>query len=627
MSKTVALIGNPNCGKTTLFNTITGTYQKTGNWAGVTVEKKEGRYKKDKEIKVIDLPGIYSFNAISDDEEVVVSYLRKTPPDLLINVVDGTNLARNLYLTCLISTLNIPTIIAVNFSDELQKNDIYLNAKNLANLFGVYVVEVSALKNKNVDKLMALAKLENNPVNSINKDYYQFIDDNLPNVIEKKQTKTQRFTKKADAILLNKYCCIPIFFAVVTLIYFFSVSIGGRLGEVIENTFISFAEKTEYLLSVVGAPDWLNSLLCRAVISGLGAVLGFLPQILVLFTLLTLLEECGYASRMAFILDSILRKAGLSGKSFLPLMVSSGCTVTGLMATKTIDSSSEKRTTVFLSPFIPCGAKMAVFGWLSQQLFDGNPFIASSLYFLSIIVIIVVGMILKKFPKFSEEKQNFILEIPPLRPPSLKDVLAVLLEKVKDFLLKAGTIVFVISIILWALKSFGVNGYTEDVSQSFLFIIGNGVKYVFYPLGFGTWEASVSILSGFLAKESVVETMCFISADPQSIFSNGFSAYAFMAFIMLSPPCIASIVGAKNQLMSKKLLFYMLLMEIIVAYLVALFINVVGHIITGQYYLIFAIIIGIILLEWFKTALKGFVSPCNSCRNNSCNRKKFNCKG
>lgn len=627
MNKKIALIGNPNCGKTTLFNAITGTYQRVGNWAGVTVDKKQGEYKKDRDVSIIDLPGIYSLNPISADEKVVIDYLNESPPDLLINVLDATNLERNLYLTCKLSQLDIPTVIAVNFSDQLDKNQIQFNVKYLSNLLGVPVILVSALKNTNIDKLMNTAKVERKKIKKIDVELYEFISNNLDKIIQNKKTKAQKITEKADRILMSKVLGYPIFFCIILLVYFLSISIGGRLGGKIEDAFNLFGKITSNSLLKINAPNWLKSMLVNTVIQGTGTILGFLPQVLILFTLLAILEQTGYVSRIAFLLDSLLRKAGLSGKSFLPLMVSNGCTVTGLLATKIVEETPEKRVTIFVAPFMPCGAKMAVFGWLSYELFDGNPLVSTSLYFLSILTIVVVGAILKRFTPFSSDNNNFILEIPTLRLPAIKDVFAVLRQKTKEFLLKAGTVLFVLSIGLWGLKSFGIHGYTENVEQSFLYIIGNALKYLFYPLGFGSWESSVSILSGILAKESVVETLTYVSVDVRALFNNGFSAYAFMVFIAFSPPCIASLSQAKESLNNRRLFCLMLLMEIVIAYLLALFINVIGHIIIGKYYLIFVIFIGIILLVWLQMALKGISNPCkicdgiNNCHKIKCGRK------
>lgn len=636
MSITVALIGNPNCGKTTLFNLLTGTYQKTGNWTGVTTEKKSGVYRKDKRVNVVDLPGLYSLNAKSDDERAVLAYLKETPPDVIVNVVDGTNLERNLYLTCELSELNIPTVIAVNMYDDLNKNGIKLNSEKLAAVFGVDAVPVSALKNLNVDKLMSVAAstkkrltapdLKKEKGNTKSEKRYAFIERHVNGIIKKKQTRAEKFTQKADDVLTHRVFGIPIFFCVITLVYFLSMKIGGAVGEVISELFSSLADITDVFLKSYAVPEWLISLVCNAIIKSTGTVVSFLPQILVLFALMAIIEESGYASRVAFIMDRFFRSFGLSGKSLIPMIVSCGCTVSGLMATRTIENKSERRMTIFLAPFMPCGAKTAVFGWFSYSFFNGSAIVAASMYFLGIICTAVFGKILKRFKAFSSNDGAFILEMPTLRLPSLKDVFFVLWEKIKDFTGKAGMIVFIVSVALWILQNFGFAGYVYgNVEKSFLFATGNALKFFFYPLGFGNWQASVSVLTGILAKEAVVETMRFVSADPASLFYNSFSVYAFMAFVLLSPPCAASIAAAKQELKSGKWLFFMLGFQLIAAYSVALAINLTGILFERNFGLILsAIIVIIIALMTFIFIKAVRKDGCGSCT--ACNRGRNRCQ-
>ena len=442
MNDVIALIGNPNSGKTTLFNALTGTYQKTGNWTGVTTEKKLGTYKKDKRVKIVDLPGLYSLSAHGDDEKAVINYLKNTPPKVIINIVDGTNLERNLYLTTELVELRVPMVIAVNMIDDLQKNGIKLNTEKLSALFGVPVIPVSALKNNNVDELINVAikksvlpkklKLFVQGENKAEKSY-EFIEKNIGEIIQKRQTKSEKFTLKADSILTHKIWGFPIFFLVITLIYFLSMKIGGAIGNVISGAFSIFAENTAKTLIFRGAPEWLIGLVVDAIIKGIGTVSSFLPQILVLFMLLAIIEQSGYASRIAFILDKFFRSFGLSGKSLIPMIVSCGCTVTGIMSARTIENKSEKRMTIFLAPFMPCGAKTAVFGWMAYVFFNGNALIASSMYFLGILSVALFGRMLKKFKSFKENSGEFILEMPTFRTPSLKDIALSLWEKIKDF--------------------------------------------------------------------------------------------------------------------------------------------------------------------------------------------------
>lgn len=607
MNDVIALIGNANCGKTTLFNTLTGMYQKTGNWAGVTVEKKEGVYKKDKRIKIFDLPGLYSLNAQGEDEKAVLQYLSNSPPKAIINVVDGTNLERNLFLSIQLTNLNIPMVIALNMYDDLKKNGITVDTEKLSKLFGIPVLPVSALKNINVDKLISVAKenAKKPKIQGINdnkkfgdQEYiYSFIEKNINGIIKTKQTKSQKYTLIADDILTHKIFGLPIFFCVITLIYFLSMKIGGFVGGYISDIFYNLSDRTNVLFTQNGMTAWLTDLICNAVIKGLGTVLSFLPSILILFALLAIIEESGYASRIAFILDRFFRAFGLSGKSIIPMILSCGCTVSGLMSTRTIENKSEKRMTVFLSPFMPCGAKTAVFGWISYAFFRGNALVASSMYFLGIFCAGVFGRILKRFKAFSQNSNSFVLEMPTMRIPSLKDIMFTLWEKVKDFTVKAGLIVFVVTVGLWVLKNFGFSGYTNNnPEKSFLYIIGNAIKYLFYPLGFGNWQASVAMLSSLLAKEAVVESLEFVSIDIHALFDNGFSVYAFMAFLLLSPPCSASIVTAKRELGSNKWLCGMLLFQFISAYIVALIINGIGFLVNTQSGLILSVILGIITL-------------------------------
>ena len=633
MNGVIALIGNPNSGKTTLFNALTGTYQKTGNWTGVTTEKKLGTYKKDKRVKIVDLPGLYSLSAHGDDEKAVINYLKNTPPKVIINIVDGTNLERNLYLTTELVELRVPMVIAVNMIDDLQKNGIKLNTEKLSALFGVPVIPVSALKNNNVDELINVAiknsvlpkklKLLVQGENKAEKSY-EFIEKNIGETIQKRQTKSEKFTLKADSILTHKIWGFPIFFLVITLIYFLSMKIGGAIGNVISGAFSIFAENTAKTLIFRGAPEWLIGLVVDAIIKGIGTVSSFLPQILVLFMLLAIIEQSGYASRIAFILDKFFRSFGLSGKSLIPMIVSCGCTVTGIMSARTIENKSEKRMTIFLAPFMPCGAKTAVFGWMAYVFFNGNALIASSMYFLGILSVALFGRMLKKFKSFKENSGEFILEMPTFRTPSLKDIALSLWEKIKDFTIKAGAIVFLVTVGLWLLKNVGFKGYTYgNVENSFLYLLGNALKFIFYPLGFGNWQATVAVLSSLLAKEAVVESLNMVSLDPQTLFYNGYSVYAFMAFILLSPPCSASIATAKRELNSIKWLLFMIAFQFVSAYLVAFVINGVGFLLSSSngllltaFVVIIIVSITVLAIIKLKNAKCAGCSACN--KGNKC---------
>ena len=603
----IALIGNPNCGKTTLFNSLTNTYQKTGNWTGVTVEAKRANYKYDQSIEIVDLPGIYSLDANSLDEKAVIKYLKETPPDVIINVLDGTNLERNLYLTCELSSLNIKTVIAVNMCDQLEKNNIKLDVQNFSRIFDAIIVPISAQKGTNVDKLIntildnkqALKPLKTPLIakNLSSKARYSFIEDVISKIISKTDTKSMLLTQKIDSVIMHRIFSIPIFFCVLTVIYYLSIKLGGLLGESILQAFNNFSYYTKILFYQKNINTVLIDLICNAIIGGLGAIFSLLPQVLILFALLCVIEQSGYASRVAFIFDRFFSEIGLNGKSIIPMMVSCGCTVSGLTATRTIEKDSERFSTIFLSPIMPCGAKMAVFGYFSYMVFNGNALIASSMYFLSVLCIAIFGKILYKLRLLGNSDNTFILEIPNLKMPAIRDVFCVLIEKTKDFLIKVGFIVFVLSVLLWLMKSFGVSGYVGDnVEKSFLFLLGNFIKPIFYPLGFGNWQASVGILCGIFAKEGIVETLHVLTNSPSTLFSNQFSAYAFMVFILLSPPCMASLITAKRELNNNKLFFYLLLFEFLSAYLVAFIINLLGILIDKSLGLILFSIIGIIIL-------------------------------
>ncbi len=623
----IALIGNPNCGKTTLFNALTGSYQKTGNWTGVTTERKTGQYKKDKNINIVDLPGLYSLDTNSEDERVVLKYLKENKPKVIINIVDGTNLERNLYLTCELAVLGFPTVIAVNMYDELEKNNVKLSIEKLQDLFGVPVVPISALKERNVDVLMQVAKKANNALkspdltiykaNTLIERRYKFLEDNIRQIITKKTTTIHADSDKIDKIILNKYLCIPIFFLVLSAIYYLSIKFGGGMGEKILSAFNNLATEVRAKFILNGVPIPLTQFVCDAVIISLGSIFSLLPQILILFALLCVLEQSGYSARIAFIFDRIFSLFGLSGKSIVPMIVSCGCSVAGINATRTIESARERRATIFLSPFMPCGAKMAVFGYFSYTFFDGNAFIASSMYFVSIICVAVFGSILNRLKLLGKSSGGFILEIPSLRLPSPKDVLCVIKEKTKDFILKVGTTILILSIVLWFFKSFGPNGYVNDnVEESFLYLIGNFIKFIFYPLGFSSWQASVSILCGVFAKEGIVETLHLIATSPQNLFSSSFSAYAFMCFILLSPPCVSALITAKKELANNKLFAFMLFFQFVSAYIVALIVNFIGILFAYFNTLLFLLIIGIIIItSLLNTKPKGKINVAKSKNN------------
>ena len=634
MYKNIAFIGNPNSGKTTLFNAVTGTYQKTGNWTGVTTEKKIGKYKKDKSINVVDLPGIYGLTAGSDDENAVLLYIKTQLPQVIINVVDGTNLERNLALTLQLLSLNVPLVIAVNFYDQLLCNNIKLNINSMEEALGVKVVPVSAIKNINIELLMKEAvkakppkkniDLSKEKGETISQKRFSFIESKISMFINKKTTRSERFTLKADDILTHKIWGIPILIAVITLIYFLSIKIGGSLGDIIISYFSSTGEKVRNFLQSIKTPEWITSLVYTSIFSGVGTVLSFLPQVLVLFLLMTFLEQSGYASRIAFNLDRMLRGFGLGGKSVIPMIVSCGCTVTGLTATRTIENQSEKKMTIYLCPFMPCSAKMAVFGWFASRFFGGRAIIATMMYLISVLSVAIFGKILKGTKEFKRLESDFILEMPSYRLPAVKDFINVLIEKTKEFLVKAGSVIFLVSILIWFLLNFGFTGYTKNnIEFSFLYYLGNLLKYIFYPLGFGNWQATVALLSGIMAKEAIIETLEIVCVSEGVIFESIYSVCAFMCFILLSPPCIASIKSASNELKNKASLLKMLFFQTITAYTVALLVNGIGILIERN--LIFSTLAVIIILVLVIISIKaGTFKSCKSCRK--CSKGEGGCR-
>ena len=623
MTDNVCLFGAPNSGKTTLFNLLTGKNEKVGNRAGVSVEEKSGRYKKDKSVIITDLPGTYSFHAVSVDERVAISMLTRKPK-ALINVIDGTDLERGLRITVELLSSGIPMVVAINFSDEMEKQGIKADVKKLSQIFGVPFALVSARKNRGIDNLMSLA---------LNRAATAKINGNLGDAFIEKALSAavnvspnyEPFTDKADKILMNKYFGIPIFIAVITAIYVLTSVIGGFFGDKVSILFTKFAAKSEKALINGDVPQPIISLIVNAVIKGVGEVLSFLPQILILFFLLAVIEESGYMARVAFLFDGLMEKVGLSGKSLISLGMSCGCAVSGIMTARTLENENRRRLTVYLSPFMPCGAKTAVFAWLSALIFGGNPFISVSLYFLSVFAVAAGGCILKRFDRF-KGGAGFIMEIPVLRTPSFRGVSGALKEKATDFILKAGSVIFLVSVAVWFLQSFGFQGYTDNIKDSFLFFIGDKIKYVFVPLGFGSWQTSVAVLTGVFAKEAVIQTLSMLSDSPAALFSSGYGAYAFMAFILLSPPCVSALTSALSELKNTKDFWCMVVFQFSVAYVIALIINVFGILIETFAFAVLSLTIlafGVIISVIILVKKRGCVC-CATCRRKRCRTKKAN---
>lgn len=737
----IALAGNPNCGKTTMFNDLTGANQYVGNWPGVTVEKKEGKYTRDKDVTITDLPGVYSLSPYSPEEIVTRDYLLDGRPDAVINLVDATNLERNLYLTTQILDLGLPVVIALNMMDLVEKNGDKIDVAQLSEKLGCPIVETSALKGKGMDALLEAAikaakvgapaapKLSFDPsvesalaeiapiiggrvpeetlrwytvklfegeektidglklsaqdiaaLDAIRTRVEDEEDDDAESIVTaerydsivdlvsssvKASRKGMNTTQKVDRIVTNRWLGLPIFVAIMFFVYFISVSTVGTLATDWANDgvfgdgwlYTGGAEYQQALgdweeqvaaaeesgasggalaalaesepdpasfglwipgvpvvlgdwLASIGTADWLQSLILNGIVSGVGAVLGFVPQMIVLFLLLSILEACGYMARVAFIMDRIFRKFGLSGKSFIPMLIASGCGVPAVMATKTIENEKDRRMTIMTTTMIPCGAKMPiialVFGALANgEMGGGNWWVAPVFYFLGVFAIIVSGIMLKKTKMFAGEATPFVMELPRYHVPAAKGVLLATWERVRSYIVKAGTIIFLSTIVIWFLMNFGVyegqfglldSEMDNCIQYSLIAGLGNGLAWVFAPLGFGNWESAVTSITGLVAKENVVATVGILTSlgeagetDP-TMWSSfalmlGASApaiIAFCAFNLLCAPCFAAIGTIRRQMESAKWTWFAIGYMTVFAWVVALIVYQFGGLITGE---------------------------------------------
>lgn len=588
---TAALLGNPNVGKTTLFNFLTGSNQHVGNWPGVTVERKEGYI--NQSIKVVDLPGIYAMDTYSNEEKVSKEFLLNGNVDVIINIVDASNLNRNLYLTTQLKQFNKPIILVLNMIDVAESKGFKINIEKLSKELKVSVIPMVASKKKGIDGIVDLLKEGSFFKYKDDNDYhfrdekqaYEFIEDILKKSIVQTETRQHSFTKLIDKWVLNRFLAYPIFFGILYLIFKFTFNWVGQpladlLDKLLNENFVPFIEK---LLSA--SSPWFKSLIVGGIIGGVGSVIVFLPVILALFLGISFLEDSGYMARAAFIMDRLMRKMGLSGKAFIPLIVGFGCSVPGIMSARTLESEKDRKLTALLVPLMSCNARLPVYALFASVFFPGRQTaVVGSLYLLGIFIAFCMGLLFKN-TLFKKDEEPFIIELPEYKLPEVKNLLRHTWDKGRGFLKKAGTIIFSISIIVWLLSNFSFSGMA-DMSESFLASIGHFISPIFKPLGFGTWEASVSLLTGLMAKEVVVSTMGVIyGGDLQSILGNYFtvmSSISFLVFILLYTPCVSVMATMKKEFGSRMALFS-LSYQLVLAWIVSFIVYNVGSLIIAYF--------------------------------------------
>lgn len=666
---TIALAGNPNSGKSTLFNSLTGGNQYVGNWPGVTVEKKEGNYKKDKSIRFVDLPGVYSLSPYTLEEVVSRDYLLDEKPDVIIDIVDASNIERNLYLATQLSEIGIPMVIGLNKMDIVRKNKDKINVKKLEKELNCTIVEISALKNEGIDELVKKAveianhntvehiksfdketeniisdiennvkSLENNTYkrwyaikifegdekaiekieitpeeqaiikNIIDKAEEELDDDGegiitdarytyITNIVQntvKKGRIGETTSDKIDKIVTNRFLALPIFAAIMFLVYYIAIKVvNDNLTDIVADDFIGgfIGGNVEVFLNNINAAPWLISLVINGIIGGVGAVLGFLPMMITIFILLGILEDIGYMSRIAFILDRVFRRFGLSGKSFIPILIGTGCSVPGIMATRTIESDNDRRMTIVVASFMPCGAKTEIIALFAGSVFTGMWWFGPLCYFIGIGAVIVSGVILKKTSMFSGEPAPFVMELPEYHAPSFKNIAKTTWDRTKAFIIKAGTVIFVASIVIWLLENISTTGQFYDFEgDSLLSGIGKLIAPIFAPVGFGNWIATVASILGLVAKELVVGTMGVLSGigevtfeDPSAIqlashLFNPVTAMSFMVFNQLNIPCFAAVGAIKEEMNSAKWTAFALIYQVVFAYSISFMIYQFGKV-------------------------------------------------
>ena len=684
MSIQVALAGNPNCGKTTLFNGLTGATQYVGNWPGVTVEKKEGKYKEDKDIKITDLPGIYSLSPYTLEEVVSREFLLNGNVDVVLNIIDGSNLERNLFLTTQILELGIPTVVAINMLDVIEKRKDTIDYKKLSEELGCPVLPISALKNTGIKELMAQVKkaagtkfsakniyagkvlnalntietslpssieasrrffyavklferddkieaaikskadasvieaceksMDDDSESIITDARYTYITNVIKDCYKKGSKEVLTTSDKIDRIVTNRVLALPIFALVMWFVYYISVTTVGTIvtdwtndvlfGEIIPPAVDSF-------LTSIQCADWLHGLIVDGIVGGVGAVLGFVPQMLVLFFFLAILEDCGYMARVAFIMDRIFRKFGLSGKSFIPMLIGTGCGVPAVMASRTIESDRDRKMTIMTTTFIPCGAKMPIIGLIAGAIFHGASWVAPSAYFVGMAAVIVSGIMLKKTKLFAGDPAPFVMEMPAYHMPRAVNVLRSMWERGSSFIKKAGTIILLSTIVLWFLQGFGWEkgafGMVDDIDHSILSSIGQTFAWIFSPLGWGDWKAAVASVTGLIAKENVVATFGQLYGFAEvaeegnefwgqlSASFTPLAAYSFMVFNLLCAPCFAAMGAIKREMNNTKWFWIAIGYQCGFAYVCSLIVYQLGSLVNGGSFG-FGAIVGFILL-------------------------------
>ncbi|MBQ3231563.1 MAG: ferrous iron transport protein B [Clostridia bacterium] len=689
MNIRIALAGNPNCGKTTLFNALTGANQYVGNWPGVTVEKKEGKLKKHEDVIVTDLPGIYSLSPYTLEEVVARNYLVGERPDVILNIVDGTNLERNLYLTTQLTELGIPVVVAVNMMDVVRRNGDKINISELSAALGCKVIEISALKgegtlvaaeaaieaakdaktvpmhsfsgcvehaiahieeaavhslpaeqqrwyaikiferDKNVldqlsisgDKLSHIEEdikaaedeMDDDAESIITNERYVYIAQVMKRCYKKKSQGKLTLSDKIDKVVTNRILALPIFIAVMWAVYYLSIgSIGDWTVGFMNDTLFGewIVPGVTSLLESIGVAGWLVSLIADGIIGGVGAVLGFVPQMLILFLLLSMLEDCGYMARIAFIMDRVFRKFGLSGKSFIPMLVATGCGVPGIMASRTIEQDRDRKMTIMTTGFIPCGAKMPIVGMIAGALFGGSPLIAVSAYFIGVLAVIISGILLKKTKLFAGDPAPFVMELPAYHAPVAGNVLRATWERGWSFIKRAGTVILMASVIIWIMNSLSFEGgfhyiTEENGGASILEVIGSFIAVIFRPLGFGSWQAAVATVLGLVAKEEVVGVFGSLSsmADADLAFElveaadaaglnvigqeffggSRLAAFSFMIFNLLCAPCFAAMGAIKREMNNGKWTAFAITYMCVFAYVISLIVYHFGLVFTGVF--------------------------------------------